>query len=277
MKKCLLLLLCFPVIVLGQINVGNDQIICYGGIANVIGLTSVQSSTESYQVTNITFDPEVISGTSIPLTDDAVSNPLSIGFTFQFYGNNYTDFYVGSNGWVGFSSGQPTSYFATAIPDSNNVPKDCIMLSWEDLNPGTGGQVLYQTIGSAPNRKLVLTFDAVPYFGSTTIAGPVTSQVILHITTATFYQTFGFGSTLYDFTIMFPLVIGALTAIPVFALIRVLGGTTSGLFAALDFMISSQIGIEAKVLYENENKKESLPSDTIYQLLVKYHWKKIHW
>ena len=68
-----------------------------------------------------------------------------------------------------------------------------------------------------------------------------TSQVILHITTATFYQTFGFGSTLYDFTIMFPLVIGALTAIPVFALIRVLGGTTSGLFAALIFSVSMPI------------------------------------
>ena len=126
MKKWLLL--CFPVIALGQINVGNNQIVCHGGIANVIGLTSVQSSTESYQVTNITFDPEVISGTSISLTDDNVQGPFPIGFTFQFYGNNYTDFFVGSNGWVGFSSGQPTSYTATTIPDSNSfsVPRDLI-------------------------------------------------------------------------------------------------------------------------------------------------------
>ncbi len=68
-----------------------------------------------------------------------------------------------------------------------------------------------------------------------------TSQVTLHITTAILYQTFGFGSTLYDFTIMFPLVIGALTAIPIFAFIRVLGGTTSGLFAALIFSVSMPI------------------------------------
>ena len=182
MKKWFLIL-CFPLITWGQINVGNNQIVCHGGMANVIGLTSVQSSTESYQVTNITFDPEVISGTSISLTDDDVQGSFPIGFTFQFFGNNYTDFFVGSNGWVGFSSSQPTSYTATTIPDSNSfssIPRDCIMLSWEDLNPSTGGQVLYQTIGNAPNRKMILTFDAVPYYGTTTIAGPITSQVVLY-------------------------------------------------------------------------------------------------
>ena len=34
-----------------------------------------------------------------------------------------------------------------------------------------------------------------------------TSQVMLHATTATLYQIFGVGSTLYDFTLWFPLVI----------------------------------------------------------------------
>ena len=58
-----LLLLCFPIIAWGQINVGSDQIICNRDIANVIGVTSVQSSTESYQVANIIFAPEAISGT----------------------------------------------------------------------------------------------------------------------------------------------------------------------------------------------------------------------
>ena len=67
------------------------------------------------------------------------------------------------------------------------------------------------------------------------------SQVTLHIATSILYPIFGFGMSLYHFTILFPLVIGSLTAISVFAFVRVLGGTTSGLLAALMFSISVPI------------------------------------
>ena len=40
-----------------------------------------------------------------------------------------------------------------------------------------------------------------------------TSQVTLHITAASLYPAFNFGSSLYDFTILFPLIIGSLTSI----------------------------------------------------------------
>ena len=40
---------------------------------------------------------------------------------------------------------------------------------------------------------------------------------------------------------MFPLVIGSLTCLVVFALVRVIGGTTAGLLAALMFAISVPI------------------------------------
>ena len=68
-----------------------------------------------------------------------------------------------------------------------------------------------------------------------------TSQVTLHFTTAILYQIFGFGMSLYNFTILFPLVIGSITSIVVFAFVRVIGGTTSGLFAALIFSVSMPI------------------------------------
>ena len=68
-----------------------------------------------------------------------------------------------------------------------------------------------------------------------------TSQVTLHLTAASLYPIFNFGSSVYDFTIVLPLVFGSLTAIAVFAFVRVLGGTTAGLFAALIFSISIPI------------------------------------
>jgi len=64
------------------------------------------------------------------------------------------------------------------------------------------------------------------------------SQVMLHITTAVTYQIFGGDSSLYDFTILFPVVVGSLTVVIIFSLVRVLGGTTAGLFAALFFSVS---------------------------------------
>ena len=68
-----------------------------------------------------------------------------------------------------------------------------------------------------------------------------TSQVMLHITAAGTYQIFGGNSSLYDFTILFPVVLSSLTVIVIFAVVRVMGGTTAGLFAALLYSISVPI------------------------------------
>ena len=74
-----------------------------------------------------------------------------------------------------------------------------------------------------------------------------TSQVMLHTTGATLYQTFGMGTSLYDFTIWFPLVFSSLTAIVVFALVRTIGGTTAGLLASLFFAISPIIILRGSI------------------------------
>jgi len=73
------------------------------------------------------------------------------------------------------------------------------------------------------------------------------SQVMLHLTAATTYGIFGGSGSLYDFTILFPVIFGSLTAIIVFALVRVIGGTTAGLFAALFFSISLPIIIRGQI------------------------------
>jgi len=68
-----------------------------------------------------------------------------------------------------------------------------------------------------------------------------TSQVMLHMTAAGTYQIFGGDLSLYDFTILFPVIFGSLTVIVIFALVRVIGGTTAGLFAAILFSVSFPI------------------------------------
>ena len=69
------------------------------------------------------------------------------------------------------------------------------------------------------------------------------SQTMLHLTAAVTYQIFGGNSNLYDFTILFPVIFSSLTVVVIFALVRVIGGTTAGLFAALFYSISIPIAI----------------------------------
>lgn len=90
------------------------------------------------------------------------------------------------------------------------------------------------------------------------------SQLMLHLTTALAYSAFG-GGSLYDFTILFPVVFGSLTAIVVFALVRVIGGTTAGLLASLFFSVSLSVMIRGQIGWF-----KSEPLGLFYGLLAAY-------
>ena len=74
-----------------------------------------------------------------------------------------------------------------------------------------------------------------------------TSQVMLHLTAATIFPIFQNSMSLYDFTIFFPAVIGALTTIVMFGLVRLFAGTNAGLIASLLFAISFPIVLRGSI------------------------------
>lgn len=126
--------------------------------------------TTNYGVTNIPYVAQTNTGTQLFMTDDSQQGPFNIGFNFCFFGQTYTQFYVGSNGWISFSGGQPTTFTSSPIPTGNAlVPKNCIMGPWQDWYPGVGGQgqIKYQIQGVAPCRKLVVSWIGVPMFSCT--------------------------------------------------------------------------------------------------------------
>ena len=73
------------------------------------------------------------------------------------------------------------------------------------------------------------------------------SQVILHATTAITYQIFESNLSLYDYTILFPVIIGSLTVVVIFALVRLFAGTTAGLIASLLFAVSFPIMLRGTI------------------------------
>jgi hypothetical protein len=101
--------------------------------------------------------------TAVTLADDAVTADLSIGFPFNFFGNTYSQFRIHSNGFISFGGQTYTGYANFTIPNATD-PDNFIAGLYGDLNPSCGGSITYATVGSSPNRQLIVTFsDIEPY------------------------------------------------------------------------------------------------------------------
>ena len=160
------------------IDIGPDTVTCPPDCVTLTADFVGGGNTTDYTVAAITYAPNAYAGTSRFLSDDGVSSPIAIGFSFCFYGNTYTNVNISSNGWIGFSGG-PGTFTTSPIPSvAASTPKNCIMGPWHDINPGIGGSVLTQTLGVAPFRRFVVTWQAVPYFSC--IGLLATQQIILY-------------------------------------------------------------------------------------------------
>ena len=156
----------------------NDTGFCPPATFNLQG---IGGGVCDYSVESIPYNTQSVGGTSVTMFDDQILGPFPIGFSFDFYCNTYTQFYICSNGWVGFTGGQTQTWVVNPVPSAAfNVPKNNVMAPWRDWNPGTGGggpYITYETQGIAPYRRLVVTWSAVPMFSCTTTYG--TFQVVL--------------------------------------------------------------------------------------------------
>ncbi|MBN2852910.1 MAG: DUF5011 domain-containing protein [Clostridia bacterium] len=118
-------------------------------------------------------DEVTYEGNPTGLTGDDRNTSFPIGFDFIFYGNTYSTAYVSTNGVISFGAGT-SSYSNTTLPASiSNV----ILPFWDDLTVAQN-TIMYQTIGEAPNRQLVMQWTNMFFFGTSTQLG--TFQVILY-------------------------------------------------------------------------------------------------
>ena len=105
-------------------------------------------------------------GTTIPST--YVLQQIPIGFSFNFYGNAYTDVYLSPNGYLRFGTGlagtSPLSAFPMYYAYYYATYRNIIAFAFGDyVKPGTYGTPIlnYFTTGTAPNRVLVINFKGV--------------------------------------------------------------------------------------------------------------------
>ncbi len=121
---------------------------------------------------------------TVSLSVDDQNSPLyPIGFSFNYYGNTYTNFVISSNGYITFNASAASSYSAWSIGSgipANTAIRNSICGVYADIYIPSGGTVSYGVAGVAPYRKLVVNFCDTRLFSCTTLKASF--QIILYET-----------------------------------------------------------------------------------------------
>ncbi len=103
------------------------------------------------------------SATTLVLTDDGASAPISLGFGFRFFDQSYTSVTVGSNGLLSFAplSSLSGSYISGCLPLSE-TPDAALIPLRADLDPSQpGARVSYARTADG----FLVSWENVPLFG----------------------------------------------------------------------------------------------------------------
>jgi len=166
----------------------------------------------------VAFDDISASGTALTLSDDGEAN-ISIPFDFTLDGVTSSDLRVGNNGGVLFGvldgnvslSSTPTAIGFYPFAD--------------DLN--AGGSVVWETLGTAPDRRVVIMWNDREHYG--TFPSGITFEVILHETSneVTFlYQDTIFGDVSIDDAVSAGIRVVGANGIYVYSENTILNGVT---------------------------------------------------
>ncbi len=132
---------------------------------------------------------------SVTSTDDGSCVLTNIGFSFPFYGTNYTQFTIGTNGWISFSgtyAGLGSGYYSnTALPASTQ-PHPALFVFWDDWY---STNMRYQVV----NSQLVIEWVASTSFSGG--SGTFTVEAILDPSGTIKYQYNTLGTSVSSATI----------------------------------------------------------------------------
>ena len=156
----------------------SNYSVCAGTPVN-LDANFVDPASCSYSYSTTAYSTESGTPTTLTLGDDVLSGAIALPFQFEFYCNKYNQIYISSNGFVTFDGSGGSDLSNDVIP-STNGNEDVIALMWDDLISPT---VDYFTVGTAPNRKFVIDYNATYHYGGSFATEPVVGQIVLHETT----------------------------------------------------------------------------------------------
>src|SRR5690242_12544415 len=167
----------YPTLSLGP----DDTLDCRTNCTTLHANYAHSMATASYAVTQIPYNPFPFnSGTDINLVaDDLWSTPIAIPFTFCFFGHNYNEVVIGTNGIISFNLAYtgacPWNLTSGDTLPTVTFPLKSIFCPMQDMNNNNGGTIYVDTMGSAPSRIFIVSYYQDSYYTCTDTF--LTSQV----------------------------------------------------------------------------------------------------
>ena len=128
-------------------------------------------------------DVRTLTGTT--LFDDRWTSPIN--FPFCFWGMTYGSLLIGTNSAITFdvTRSQTGSGYAINNPIPNTAYAPAMIFGpYHDINidatPLPGSRIEYRIEGTAPNRRFIVSYNQVPYFGSSCTNMWATHQMVLY-------------------------------------------------------------------------------------------------
>jgi hypothetical protein len=102
-------------------------------------------------------------GVSLGIEDDDQTVQVTLPFTFRYYGVNYTQISVCSNGWIAMGSQTSTDWSNSGIPNADG-PAAMVAGLWDDLYPAYSGYAAdIYGYNDVANHRYVVEFFRVPH------------------------------------------------------------------------------------------------------------------
>ncbi len=153
----------------------STSTICLGSSTQL----TATASPISYAGSSVPFNPLPSLGTDVLCSggvtlvprssginlDDCRWDNISIPFTFTYFGNNYTQLNISSNGWIGLGATNSTTTGFNAVVPSTTPANNVIFGMLTDLtfSGGSGGSIEYFEDGYAPNRSFVILYSGAKF------------------------------------------------------------------------------------------------------------------
>lgn len=174
----------------------SANLLAPSGAAQSVSATAWKYAVTTSRVNGLPFEPEAIPGIIIPkeqwlnpakpmFDGDGHIDDIPLGFSFNFYGNEYDKVNIYANGFLQFGPPQTDpfglGFFKGAGIPFSDLPNNIIAFAWTDWSPQlVDGGVRFETRGVAPHRRFLLQFNNVPEYSTCKCApGFLMMQLVL--------------------------------------------------------------------------------------------------
>ena len=97
---------------------------------------------------------------NIPASVSDYTETVSLPFTFKYYGIDYSQLRISTDGWIAFGSGSQIAPVNTTLPNNDNV--NCMVAPfWDDLYDvaNEGGKIFYYNDDA--NKRFIIEWDSI--------------------------------------------------------------------------------------------------------------------